>query len=111
MVAVLANALGLWIAATYVPGFHLSLEIKSVVVIAIVLTALNIVLKPILKLILGPIIVLTLGLGLLVVNGLLLYVLDIIVQSLTIETFVSLAYATLLFSVINFVFHFATKKD
>jgi putative membrane protein len=110
IVAVLLNALGLWVAANYIPGFRLVADAKEIAIIAAILTVLNFVLKPILTLVLGPVIVLTLGLGILFVNALVLYVLDIFVQNLRIETVLALIYATFLFSIINFVFHSATKS-
>ncbi len=110
IVAVLANAIALFAAATYIPGFKLlEGDLKQIVGMAIILTVLNFVLKPILKLVLGPIIILTLGLGLILVNALILYTLDIISKNLTIETIPALIYATILVGAVNFVFHLATK--
>ena len=70
--------------------------------------ALNLILKPIVKLLLGPLIVITLGIGLVVVNALMLYILDILSKSLTIENIPALIYGTLIISVINYVAHLAT---
>ena len=109
IVAVIANAVALLSAAAYIPGFRLEGDLKQVAGIALILTILNFILKPILKLVLGPIIILTLGLGLIIVNALILYVLDIISKNLTIETIPALVYATILVGVVNFVFHLATK--
>lgn len=110
VVIIAANAIGLWLAAIYIPGFKLEGDLREILTIAAIFTLLNFFLKPILKLVLGPIIILTLGLGLIIVNALVLYVLDIFSQNLTIETIPALLYATLLVGVINFVFHLATKK-
>lgn len=109
IVAVLANAIGLWAANAYIPGFVLTGDFKQVLGIAVILTLLNFFLKPILKLVLGPIIVLTLGLGLIVVNALVLYILDFFSKNLMIENIPALVYSTVLIGFINFVFHFATK--
>lgn len=109
IVAVLLNALGLWGAATYVPGFVLRGDLREILSVAVILTALNFVLKPILKLVLGPVIILTLGLGILIVNGVVLYLLDYLVPALTIETLPALLAATLFISILNTVYHFATK--
>ena len=110
IVAVLLNALGLWLAASYISGFRLSPGLRDIAVIAGVLALLNFFVKPVLKLLLGPIIVLTLGLGILFVNALILYILDILAQNLTIETALALFYATLTFSALNLLFHLATKS-
>ena len=110
VVAVLANAIALLVASAYIPGFKMEGDLKQVFGMALILTVLNFILKPILKLVLGPVIVITLGLGLVLVNALILYVLDIISKNLTIETIPALLYATILVGVVNFIFHLATKN-
>lgn len=108
IVAIIANAVGLWAANAYIPGFVIAGGIKELLVLSFVLTALNFLIKPILKLIFGPVIVLTLGAGLIVVNALILYILDILSKNLTIETIPALIYSTILIGIINFVFHLAS---
>ena len=109
LVAIAANAIALWVAAAYIPGFTLASDPKQLLEIALIFTVLNFVLKPILKLVLGPIILLTLGLGLIIVNALVLYILDKLSAGLTIESVLALFYATLLIGVINFIFHLVKK--
>ncbi len=108
------NALALWVANTYVPGFVLSGNWITLVLIALTLAVLNFLLKPILTLILGPIIILTLGLGLIVVNAIILYILPIIADhidilrgSIIIQNIPALLLATLIISIINFIIHLA----
>ena len=48
------NALALWAANTFVPGFVLGGNWITLIAIALVLSVLNFFLKPILTLILGP---------------------------------------------------------
>jgi putative membrane protein len=110
IVIIAANALGIWAATAYIPGFGFSGDFKQLVELAVILTALNYFLKPILKLILGPIIVLTLGIGVILVNAVILYILDIFSKNLTIENIPALIYSTILMGLINFVFHLATQK-
>ena len=109
IMAIIANAAALVASAYFIPGFRLSDDIKTVVLIALILTALNANLKPILKLILGPVIIITLGLGLIIVNAILLKILDILSLNLTILTVPALIYASLLFGLMNLIFHKATK--
>ena len=114
-VVVAGNALALWIAWLYVPGFELNTtNWIQLALIGLILSLLNGLLKPILRLILGPIIILTLGIGLLVVNGLILYLLPIIVNyidflrgSIIIQDIPALVYSTLIVTVINFIIHIA----
>jgi putative membrane protein len=108
------NAIALWVADTYVSGFVLSGNWITLVLIALVLAALNFILKPILTLVLGPVIILTLGLGVLVVNAIILYVLPIIANhidflhgSIIIQNIPALFFATLIISIINFIIHVA----
>ena len=108
------NALALWIADMYVPGFVLANNWLVIIGIAVVLAVLNFLLKPILTLVLGPIIVLTLGLGVIIVNALILWLLPFIANhidflrgSITIQTIPALFFATLIVSAVNFVIHVA----
>jgi putative membrane protein len=109
--AVLVNALALFVADRYVAGFMLTADgWKTFAVVALILTALNFILKPILKLLLGPLIVLTLGLGAIVVNAVILKLLDFLSPALTIQGLLSLLYATIIVSLVNLAFHFLTRS-
>ena len=107
--AVLVNGLSLMAAAYFISGFKLTSDLKEVALIALILTALNFILKPVLKLILGPIIILTLGLGLILINAVVIYILDILTKNLTIETIPALVFASLIVGAVNFIFHLFTK--
>jgi putative membrane protein len=108
------NALALWLANQYVPGFALNGNWVAIVLVALILAFLNFLLKPILTLVFGPIIILTLGLGLIIVNALILYLLPIVADhidflhgSIIIQNIPALFFATLIVSVINFIIHLA----
>lgn len=112
-----SNAFALWLANRWVPGFVLNAPILGLILLALTLTILNFLLKPILTLVLGPIIIITLGLGLIIVNALILWFaaylshlpqLDFIHGSITIQSIPALILATLLISIINFIVHLAT---
>jgi uncharacterized membrane protein YvlD (DUF360 family) len=110
-VAIAANAVGLLASGYFIPDFTLTGDIKEIFIAALVFTLINFFLKGALKLFMGPIIVLTLGVGLVFVNMALLYLLDILTQSLTILTIPALLYSSLLIAAVNFIFHLATKKE
>ena len=109
------NALALWIANLYVPGFILNNQNwLALILIALILALLNFLLKPVLTLVLGPIIILTLGLGIIIVNAIILWLLPIITNhidflhgSIIIQTIPALFFATLVVSVVNFIIHAA----
>lgn len=109
------NAFALWLADKWVAGFVLAAPVIGLIIIALALTILNFLLKPVLTLILGPIIILTLGLGLIIVNAIVLEVLaylanhlDFMHGSITIQTIPALFLATIVISAINFLIHLAT---
>jgi len=111
VLAVAINGLALYAADKIIPGFSVSGDLKTFAIVALALTLLNWVVKPVLKLLLGPIIVLTLGLGLILVNMLLMYILDISFPEISIEDVPALILSSLLVGVVNFIFHSATKRS
>jgi putative membrane protein len=106
---VFSNAVAILAAAHFISGFVFGGDFIALIVAAAILTAINLILRPILKLILGPIIILTFGLFIIVLNALTLYLLDFLSAPLIIEGFVPLLFATLLFSVVNGIITFAAK--
>jgi len=115
VIVIAGNALALWVAQQYVPGFVVNANWIQLAVIALILALLNFILKPLLTLVLGPIIILTLGLGVLIVNAVIIWLLPIIVGhidflkgSISIQTIPALILATLIVSAINFVIHLGT---
>lgn len=109
---VAGNAFALYLANRFVPGFVLSANFLQLATIALVLAALNFILKPVLTLLLAPLIVLTLGLALIVVNALILWLLPIIDNhldflrgSITIQTIPALVIGALIVSALNFAIH------
>ncbi len=110
----LGNALALWAINAYVPGFAVSMDIKELVLLALVLAILNFLLKPILTLVLGPVIVFTLGLGILIENGIIVWLLPIIAEhiaflqgSITIQSIPALIIGTIIISAVNLLIHLA----
>jgi len=100
---ILSNALALIAAAYFVPGFILSGDALNIVIVGIVLTGINLVVKPFLKLFFGPFILLSLGLFLVIINAFTLIVLDFFSPHLTIQGYLPLLYGTIIVSVVNIV--------
>lgn len=101
ILAILINALALWVAHRYVPGFSVSGDVLTYAIAALVLAFLNGFIKPILKIIAFPLMLLTLGLFSLVINALLLWALSYIVPSVVIAGLMPLVWATLVVTVVN----------
>lgn len=110
-VSLISNSVALIASAYFISGFHIDSSIKGFLTVAALLTAVNLILRPILRLILTPLIVFTLGLFSLVLNAALLYALDFYSESLTINGLTALAYATIIITAINVVFHFAARHS
>jgi putative membrane protein len=111
ILALIANAFALLLAAYLIPTFQIEGNFMQLLALALLLTLLNITVKPILKLLFGPVIVLTLGFGLLIVNAIVLYLLDILSKNLTIggNQALTLLYASLIIGIINFFVHLASS--
>ena len=105
----IANGVGLFVAATFVTGVIIPLEFKGLAIAVVALTAINLLLKPIVKLLFMPVLILTLGLGSIIVNALMLYILDFLLATVTIEGLLALTIATLILSVSNLVIHIVGK--
>jgi putative membrane protein len=108
------NAFALWVINRFVPGFVVSMNLSQLLLLALILSFLNFILKPILDLIFAPVIILTLGIGVLIVNGIIVWLLptiashiDFLHGSITIETTLALVLGTIVISVVNIIIHLA----
>ena len=101
----IANGVGLFVTASFVSGVTIPLDFKNFAVVVAALTAINLLLKPIVKLLFMPVLILTLGLGSIIINALMLYILDFLLTTVTIEGLFALTVATLILSVSNLVIH------
>lgn len=72
IVGVLVTALGIWIAVAIVPGLDFTGSWVLFGLVALILSAINTVVKPILKILSLPFVLVTFGLFLLIVNALML---------------------------------------
>lgn len=104
------NALGFALAAAYISGISLSGGPKALLIVSLIFTLINFVIKPILKLILVPFILLTLGLLTIAINMGMLWLTDVFSSALDISSMYSLFLATLLIGVINIIIHIVFKK-
>lgn len=108
---ILSNAVALYVCTLFVTGFTFSGSFVDIGIAAAALTALNILVRPILKLFLGPFIILTFGLLTVVINALMLYILDIWSDPLKIDGYVPLFIATLVIGVVNVLIHFGARSS
>ncbi len=97
-------AVTIYLISRIVPGFSITSvqPLVTVVIIALVLTLLNIFIKPILKILTLPITIITLGLFSLVINALLLLLVAWIVPGFDIHTFGAAVISSLIISIVHF---------
>jgi putative membrane protein len=97
------SAVAIGIAAYLVPGT--SVTVTGALVLAVVLAALNLLIRPILFVLTLPITILTLGLFSLVINALLVMLAAWIVPGFTVTGFWDALFFAVVLAVINWVFH------
>ncbi len=105
----LVSAAAIGIAAYLVPG--IGITPVGALVLAVVLGALNLILRPVLLILTLPITVLTLGLFSLVINALLVMLAGYIVPGFTVAGFWSALLFSLVLSIANLVFGVWFRKD
>ena len=96
-------ALAIGIAAYIVPG--VTITFIGAIIAAVVLGALNLLIRPILFILTLPITILTLGLFSLVINALLVMLATLLVPGFAVAGFWTALLFALVLSIINWVFH------
>ncbi|MBI2065419.1 MAG: phage holin family protein [Candidatus Yanofskybacteria bacterium] len=109
LLRILGNAVAIYAAVWFVPGFSFTGGIKEYAIAGVVLSLLNMVLRPILKLISMPFIILTLGLFTIVINALLLWLVDYIFDFVTISDIMALVWATIVIGIVNMIVSVVVK--
>lgn len=98
------STIGILVAAYLVPG--VTVTIPGAFIAAIVLGALNLLIRPIVFILTLPVTIITLGLFSLVINALLVLLTSHLVPGFGIDNFLTALVFGLVLSVINWVFHF-----
>ena len=107
---IFSNALAILAAAYFIKSFEFSGSFKALVITALILTAINTFIRPLLKLFFGPLIIITLGLFLIIINAISLYLLDLWSDSLKIQGFLALILSTFIISAVSLVINLTAKK-
>ena len=104
IVTLVANGLGLWFADRLIDGISFKGSLVELGIAALVFTAINWILRPLVKLLFGPVILLTLGLFILVINAAMLWLADRFVDELAISGISALLLGTLVIGFVNIIF-------
>ncbi|MEK7512572.1 MAG: phage holin family protein [Patescibacteria group bacterium] len=105
LITVAAHSAALLLAGRFINGFSVTGNPTELILLGILLTILNTVVRPIVKLLAGPLIVLTLGVFSIVVNALMLFILDMLMDTLTIHGYAALLWGTVFVALVNLVIH------
>jgi putative membrane protein len=85
LLRLLVTAIGLYVAVQLVPGIVSSGSWPTFIGMALILTVVNVLVRPVLKILTGPLILLTLGLFVLVVNALTFWLAGAIAQAFSLS--------------------------
>src|SRR3972149_11879551 len=104
------NILTLFLASLYIDGVSITGGWQEMVIVGLILSVFNFILKPVLKLLLGPFILLTFGLLLIAINIALVWATDFFSGNLAINGLQALLLTTLAVVVVNFIIHLFFRK-
>lgn len=109
LIALISNLAAILAAKYLVAGFEVTNDLLQFAILVVLFTIANSLILPMLRLIFKPFIWLTLGLLAVVLNGLLIYIIDILSNSITISGFIPLLLATIIIGFVNAVFALGAK--
>lgn len=103
IIHLLLSALAIFVTAYLLPGVSVD-KWETYFILAVVLGAINIFIKPVLMLLTLPLSIITLGLFSIVINALIVMLADKIVVGFSVDGFLSALYFGLVLSIVSFVF-------
>jgi len=104
----LVLALGVVIATKIIPGISCS-DATTLIVVVLVLSLFNAILKPLLLLFTLPFILLTMGLGIILINALLFYWAGSLISGFYVASFWSAIGGAIVVSITNLIISFITR--
>ena len=118
LVTILANALALFLVSRVLEGFTFEGGLIAPALVALILTVLNFILKPILKLLSFPLVFITGGLFLIVLNAIILYLADYLLAvmdfegvNLVVDGPLTYLIAAVIFGLANWLIHWFLKDE
>lgn len=104
------STLAILITAYVLPGVHVS-GLLAAFVLAVVLGAINVILRPILIFLTLPLTIVTLGVFVLVINGFLVMLASYIVPGFTVDNFWWAFLFGIVLAIVSFVLQMLEKED
>ncbi|HEU0102436.1 MAG TPA: phage holin family protein [Mycobacteriales bacterium] len=97
----LVIAAAVWVVAAVVPGVHVQQGVASYLLIAVIFSVVNVLVRPVLKLLSFPLLLLTLGLFLIVINAAMFGLTALLTTRLDVDGFGPAVIASLILSAIT----------
>jgi putative membrane protein len=110
LIRFLLNGLAVLITAWLLPGVFVT-DYWTALIVALVLSIANVIVKPVLIVLTIPITIFTLGLFLLVINAIIILLADYFVDGFHVEGFWYALLFSIILSIFNSMFSDATKKE
>jgi len=110
IIRLLLNAIAVVVIAKLLNGVHVD-SYTTAIIVAIVLSILNLIIKPILVILTLPITILTLGLFLLIVNALIILLADKLIDGFSVSSLWIAVLFSILLSIFQSVLHSLIKED
>jgi putative membrane protein len=102
-----ANLTAVFLTAYFVSGFQITTNVSDLLTIILVITVVNLTIKPLINLALSPLIFITFGLFTIATNTAIIYAIDIYSESLTITGLWPLVESSHIISIINIIINYA----
>ena len=110
IIKLLLTAVAAYVAAWLLPGVEI-IDIKTTIIVALVLALLNTFVKPLLIILTIPVTILTLGLFLLVINILIIKLTDSLVGGFTVNGWLSALLFSLVVSIVTWILSGLVDRD
>ncbi|MBV7269431.1 phage holin family protein [Winogradskyella luteola] len=110
IIKLLLNAVAVFVLAEILNGVYVDNYVTSLIV-AVVLSILNVLVKPVLVILTLPVTILTLGLFLFVINALIILLVDKLIDGFSVDGIWTAILFSILLSILQSLLHSFLKKD
>ncbi len=110
IIRLILNAIAVFFLAHVLNGVHVDNYITAVIV-ALVLSVLNLLVKPILVILTLPVTIITLGLFLLIINAIIIFIADKLIDGFSVSSLWTAILFSVLLSILQSLLHSFMKKD
>lgn len=99
----IANTLGLWLAARLLSGVSYGDDLWVLLIAALIFSLVNMLIKPLLVILSLPAIIFSLGLFMLIINGFMLYLVTLIYPQFTVDSFGAALLTVIIVWLVNYL--------